>query len=259
MGVLLFLINIQSEVIGPVEVIGLGDAWASRRAAAARGEQHSAVVHADIIDHRKAIVCHSLFKGPEKIVGRGHEQRAVLDRVLLIPAEGRVLVLFGDAVKALYKGLRAGRYRPEKEGRRKDQQIGGLYIGNDVVEIVLLDTWLAVTAGIAAETSVDRLFRRDIVFTLCPAASAPRAKASASCWVLPWTRPLSRMIRIFFAICSVRLSVFLLSYHFLFALSATYDTDLILHVPYSDRPPMGRHRKRCRAVRRKSVRTSHHC
>ena len=26
MGVLLFLINIQSEVIGPVEVIGLGDA-----------------------------------------------------------------------------------------------------------------------------------------------------------------------------------------------------------------------------------------
>lgn len=38
MGVLLFLINIQSEVIGPVEVIGLGDAWASRRAAAASGE-----------------------------------------------------------------------------------------------------------------------------------------------------------------------------------------------------------------------------
>lgn len=158
MGVLLFLINIQSEVIGPVEVIGLGDAGASRRAAAARGEQHPAVVHADIIDHREAIVCHSLFKGPEKIVGRGHEQRAVLDRVLLIPTEGRVLVLFGDAVKALYKGLRAGRYRPEKEGRREDQQIGGLYIGNDVVEIVLLDTWLAVTAGIAAETSVDRLF-----------------------------------------------------------------------------------------------------
>ena len=68
---------------------------------ATASQEHSSVVEADIVDQRKLIVGHRLLKGPEKIVGRCHQQGAVLHWVPLIAAKGWFRILLGDAVKSL--------------------------------------------------------------------------------------------------------------------------------------------------------------
>lgn len=91
--------------------------------AAAAGQQHALILEADVVHQGELVVGDCLFKGPEELVGGGHEQGAVLDRIFLIAAQGRGRVLLGDAVEALDKSLQLGRNGPEIQRRRKYDQI----------------------------------------------------------------------------------------------------------------------------------------
>ena len=78
----------SAEFLCPLQVAGFGNTGRAVRGAAAAGEADPPVMQADVLYQREPVVAHRLFKGPEQVVRRGEQQRAVLLRVGLIPAKG---------------------------------------------------------------------------------------------------------------------------------------------------------------------------
>ena len=88
---------------------------------AAACQKHTLIMKANVVHNGELIVGYSLFKGPEEIVSRGHQQRGILDRIFFIPPQRRVRIFLRNAVEALYKCFQLGRDRPEQQWRGKDQ------------------------------------------------------------------------------------------------------------------------------------------
>ena len=72
---------------------------------AAARQQHALVAEADVIHNSKPVVGRRLLEGPEKVVGGGHQQGAVVDGIALITTQRRIVIRLGNAVKPLDKGF----------------------------------------------------------------------------------------------------------------------------------------------------------
>lgn len=90
---------------------------------AATGKDHPPVAEPDVINQSELIISRCLLKCPKKVIRRGHEQRTVLDGILLIPPKRWVRVLLGNAVESLNKGFDPGRNGPEVQRRGKDNAV----------------------------------------------------------------------------------------------------------------------------------------
>ena len=137
----------------------LCDAGLSVGVAAAASQQHSFIFKTDIVYYGELIVRLCLGEGPEKVVCCSHQKRAAFDGIFFIPSKRRTGIFPGNAVEALDECLQPGRNGPEVKGRGKDNQISGFDLRNQLLEAVLLDTGLSISACIAAQASFHLIFQ----------------------------------------------------------------------------------------------------
>ena len=148
---------------------------------AAACKQSSLIVETDVVHKSKIIVRYRLLKGPEKIIGRGHEQCTVLDGVFFISSKWGIIVLLGKAVEALNKGFQLRRYRPEIQRRRKNNAVCRLYLCHKLIKNPSFCTHgLPYRQALQPIQPPTFYFARKISSTLCPFSTAPFAKLSAS-------------------------------------------------------------------------------
>ena len=121
---------------------------------AAACQKHTLIMKANVVHSGELIVGYSLFKGPEEIVSRGHQQRGILDRIFFIPPQQRVRIFLRNAVEALYKCFQLGRDRPEQQWRGKDNAVCLFDFRDKLIEAVFLNTELAIPTGVAAKAAV---------------------------------------------------------------------------------------------------------
>ena len=149
-----FGVEILTEVIGAGQMTGPADTWAAIGVSASSRSQYAFITKTDIADQRKAVIRYGLFKSPEKIVRSSQKQSAVLLRIAFIPANGRMRILAGNAVKPLNKRFCPGRKRPEIQRRRQYEKIGFFQQRDDLFPVILLHTGLTIAAGFASKAYV---------------------------------------------------------------------------------------------------------
>ena len=177
---------------------GPADTWAAIGVSASSRSQYAFITKTDIADQRKAVIRYGLFKSPEKIVRSSQKQSAVLLRIAFIPANGRMRILAGNAVKPLNKRFCPGRKASRNTAEtpvREDRLFpaAGRSLSSRPFAHRAYHSGRRCIQGIRLS-----FWRRGTLFPRDAASCAPRIKAPANCSVLPFFRQLPTMTRICF-------------------------------------------------------------
>ena len=135
-------------------MVSFSDVRCAVSIAATTSQNHTLVMEADIVDDSEFVIGNGLLECPEEIIGRGHQQGTVVNRIAFISAKRRIGIFLGNTIEPLDKRFDGCGKGPEVKRRSKHNAVCGFDLRNQIIERILLHTRFAVATGIATKTSV---------------------------------------------------------------------------------------------------------